>query len=210
MAGLSEDVLRKLITPNARALSSNMGDSMVSGKMAKKSNWNDPDPSSYNDFSDDMFLSEGYTGGAEAKPTTPIQHSDILNAIKQDMAANPIDTRALNTMTLESANGGNIVENNERLSKMLSGAKLVEEKLGEGSGKRSPRAATPAGGANVDYELLKRIINECLDAKLKEITEGPGILKGIGLSGGKIKLVDNKGNIFLANLEYKGKTTDKK
>ena len=35
-------------------------------------------------------------------------------------------------------------------------------------------------------------------------------LKGIGLSGGKIKLVDNKGNVFSAKLEYQGNTKDKK
>ena len=41
------------------------------------------------------------------------------------------------------------------------------------------------------------------------LNEGTTI-KGIGLSNGKIKLVDNKGNVFSAKLEYQGNTKDKK
>ena len=41
------------------------------------------------------------------------------------------------------------------------------------------------------------------------LNEG-SVLKGIGLSKGKIKLVDNSGNVFSAKLEYQGNTKDKK
>jgi hypothetical protein len=71
------------------------------------------------------------------------------------------------------------------------------------------------GGGGIDYALIKTIVNECIENKLNEIAQ-KGLLnegttiKGIGLSNGKIKLVDNKGNIFSAKLEYQGNTKDKK
>ena len=70
-------------------------------------------------------------------------------------------------------------------------------------------------GGGIDYALIKTIVNECIEAKFNEmaqrgvLNEGTTI-KGIGLSNGKIKLVDNKGNVFSAKLEYQGNTKDKK
>ena len=97
---------------------------------------------------------------------------------------------------------------------MLSGAKKVEQRLGETGGKKTA-INERAGGAGVDYALIKTIISECLDEKLAEMSQKGMLnegatLKGIGLSGGKIKLVDNKGNVFSAKLEYQGNTKDKK
>jgi hypothetical protein len=53
--------------------------------------------------------------------------------------------------------------------------------------------------------MIKQIINECLDEKL-----GDNTLKTIQVGDGKIRLVDNQGRIFIANLEYKGNVADKK
>ena len=55
--------------------------------------------------------------------------------------------------------------------------------------------------AFIDYDKLKKIINECIDEKLSDATA----LKGISLKNKTIKLVDNSGNVFEAKLEYKGK-----
>ena len=135
---------------------------------------------------------------------------------KEDLIKNPIDTAALNTMRLESAGNGNATTNNARLNKMLSGARMVEKKLGN-SGSKVPvteQAGHVAGGA-IDYALIKTIVNEAIETKLNEMSQRGLLnegttLKGIGLSGGKIKLVDNKGNVFSAKLEYQGNTKDKK
>ena len=51
--------------------------------------------------------------------------------------------------------------------------------------------------------MIKTIVEECIDRKLKELNENT--LKGIKLKEGKIALVDNGGNVFHATLEYKGK-----
>ena len=229
MAALSEDVLRKLITPNAKALSSPKGDEFIDeGKVGRA-----------DDFDDSMFLAETYeepmdvpsNGGylsestaAKARALTDyssndfnperVRKSKMSSAILEDMVKHPIDTAALNTQLLESAGNGNAVTNNARLNKMLSGAKMVEQRLGETPTKAPIREQT-GGGGPIDYALIKTIVNECIEAKFNEmaqrglLNEGTTI-KGIGLSNGKIKLVDNKGNVFSAKLEYQGNTKDKK
>ena len=203
MAALSEDVLRKLITPNARALSSPKGDEFIDeGRVGKA-----------DDFDDSMFLGETYN-----EPLDVQKNGGYLSesAIKEEMIKNPIDTAALNSQMLESAAGGNPA-NNDRLMKMVSAAKKVDARASELDGKGMPKRQINEQnvGGGIDYALIKTIVNECIEAKFNEmaqrgvLNEGTTI-KGIGLSNGKIKLVDNKGNVFSAKLEYQGNTKDKK
>lgn len=227
---LSEDVLKKLITPNAKALSSPKGDKFIDEGPVGRAD----------DFDDSMFLAETYeepgtvqsnsgylseSTAAKARALTDyssndfnpdrVRNSRMSNAILEDMVKHPIDTTALNTQKLESAGNGNVAANNSRLNKMLAGAKLVEERLGDTPGKPTrTQAHSVGGGGGIDYALIKTIVNECIEQKLSEITERGLLsegttLKGIGLSEGKIKLVDNKGNVFQAKLEYKGNMKDK-
>ena len=227
---LSEDVLKKLITPNAKALSSPQGDKFIDEGPVGRGD----------DFDDSMFLAETYeepetieskggylseSAAAKARALTDyssndfnpdrVRNSKMSNAILEDMVKHPIDTTALNTQKLESAGNGNVAVNNSRLNKMLAGAKLVEERLGDTPGRPVRTQASSVGGGGIDYALIKTIVNECLEQKLSEMAERGLLsegttLKGIGLSEGKIKLVDNKGNVFQAKLEYKGNTKDKK
>lgn len=71
-----------------------------------------------------------------------------------------------------------------------------------------------ASNNGIDYTIIKAIIEECIDRKLSEhFAKQPlneNTLKTIGLAEGKIKLIDNKGNIFMSNLEYQGNLKDKK
>ena len=228
---LSEEVLKKLITPNAKALSSPQGDKFIDeGKVG-----------SADDFDDSMFLAETYDGpmdvpsndgyiaentAAKARALTDyssnnfnpnrLKSTKMSSAILEDMVKHPIDTTALNTQLLESAGNGNAAANNNRLNQMLAGAKRVEQALGNAPtpGKRSP-IREQAGGGEIDYALIKTIVNECLEAKLGEMAQRgllseSATLTGIGLKNGNIKLVDNKGNVYEAKLEYKGNRKDKK
>lgn len=229
---LSEDVLKKLITPNAKALSSPKGDKII----------DEGRTGSIDDFDDSMFLADTYNepddaasnGGylsedtaAKARALTDyssndfnparVKNSRMSSAILEDMVKHPIDTTALNTQRLESASG-NLNENMDRFSKMVAGAKMVDRRANELDGKSPARrqvTESVGGGAGIDYALIKTIVNECIEAKFNEmaqrglLNEGTTI-KGIGLSNGKIKLVDNKGNVFSAKLEYQGNTKDKK
>lgn len=224
---LSEEVLNKLITPNARKLSSPQGNAKI-GQIV------DEGPvGSADDFDDSMFLAESYdepvdvpsnggytsqTDAAKARALTDyssnnfnptrVKTTRMSNAILEDMVKHPIDTTALNSQLLESAGNGNAAANNSRLNQMLEGAKRVEQALGGTPGKaKAPirEQVQATGGGNIDYALIKTIVNEAVESKLNDM----GTLKAIGLSAGKIKLVDNKGNVFVAKLEYKGNVNDK-
>lgn len=61
----------------------------------------------------------------------------------------------------------------------------------------------PHSSSGIDYNYIRTIIEECIDRKFKELNENT--LKGVKLKEGKIMLVDNSGNVFHADLEYKGK-----
>ena len=226
---LSEDVLKKLITPNAKALSSPKGDKII----------DEGHVGNIDEFDDSMFLAETYeepmdissNGGylsesaaAKSRALTDyssndfnperVRRSKMSSAILEDMVKHPIDTTALNTQLLESAGNGNAATNKARLNKMLSGAKMVEQRLGDTPAK-APIQEQTAGGGTIDYALIKTIVSECIEAKFNEMAERGLLnegttLKGIGLSNGKIKLVDNKGQVFTAKLEYQGNTKDKK
>ena len=72
---------------------------------------------------------------------------------------------------------------------------------------------TYASQGVVDYSVMRAIINECLETKLKEHTtlnEQSSPIKTILLKEGMIKIVDNKGNIFEAKLKKVGNINDDK
>lgn len=68
-----------------------------------------------------------------------------------------------------------------------------------------------ANQVQIDYNYIKHIVSECIKEYFDKqpLNEG-ATLKQIGLSEGKIKLVDNRGNVYSAMLEYKGNLEDKK
>ena len=64
-------------------------------------------------------------------------------------------------------------------------------------------------GGNVDYSIIKAIVNECLNEYFSRqpLNENASI-STIGLKAGAIKIVDNKGNVYSAKLEKIGNTND--
>jgi hypothetical protein len=60
----------------------------------------------------------------------------------------------------------------------------------------------------IDYNIIRQIVEECIDRKLKNLNEST--LKSIKLKEGKITLAANNGNVFSANLEYKGNLNEQK
>lgn len=67
----------------------------------------------------------------------------------------------------------------------------------------------PMGGG-IDYSIVKAIFNECLNEFSKKQLNESASISTIGLKEGKIKIVDTKGNVYAAKLEYKGNTKDAK
>ena len=66
----------------------------------------------------------------------------------------------------------------------------------------------PTNNSGIDYNLLRQIVEESIDRKLKNLNEN--VIKGIRLKEGKIMLTDHSGNVFSASLEYKGNVNEQK
>ena len=69
-------------------------------------------------------------------------------------------------------------------------------------------SSQPTYNNGIDYNLIRQIVEECIDRKLKTLNESS--LKSIKLKEGKITLAANNGNVFSANLEYKGNLNEQK
>ena len=59
----------------------------------------------------------------------------------------------------------------------------------------------------IDYNYIRSIVNECIQANLKQIKEEilkESTLKVVRLGGeNKIQLIDNKNNLYESKLEFK-------
>lgn len=117
-----------------------------------------------------------------------VQNSKLPQAIVESMLNNQIDTSCLDPNGM--SNVMKLMEQNHPTPKPQKQV-IKEDKV------------LPSSSAGIDYSLIKTIVEECIDRKLKELNENT--LKGIKLKEGKIALVDNGGNVFHATLEYKGK-----
>lgn len=72
--------------------------------------------------------------------------------------------------------------------------------------------AMPSVQSNVDYSIIRAVVNECLKEYFgkQPLNEGVSALETVALKGKTISLVDNKGNIYQGNLKLVGNTNDKK
>lgn len=66
----------------------------------------------------------------------------------------------------------------------------------------------PSNGSGVDYNVIRQIVEESIDKKLKSLNENT--IKGVRLKEGKIMLTDHSGNVYAAVLEYKGNVNEQK
>ncbi len=163
----------------------------------------DPDPSSYDDYSkfDRMYLNEeeDYHPQKRNVQTKDIRYnqqtaanSKMPDKIKQSMLNEVIDVTALDNQSVLSGMeipGGN--------RKPQQNRRPVNEQQYQ------------VQGGNVDYSIIKAIVNECLNEYFSRqpLNENASI-STIGLKAGAIKIVDNKGNVYSAKLEKIGNTND--
>lgn len=141
------------------------------------------------DYESPYGVNESYGDGGLDLPSDMqgvAKNSRMPDAIKQSMIQEQIDVSAL------QAEGS-----------VLDSLGMQVPKRGQRAQVNEVRRQGTATGIN--YDLIKQIINECLEERL-----GDNTLKTIQVGDGKIRLVDNQGRIFIANLEYKGNVSDKK
>ena len=126
---------------------------------------------------DSLYLSEASTSSAPSTPqtSTPLNVSNtrMPKAIVESIKAEPLD-----------------------IANPLDKIDTSKFNIPKPAAPTTPAVSSNTG---VDYGIIRAIINDCLEEKLKSLTSGA--LSEIVLKGGKIKLTDNKGNVYSARLE---------
>lgn len=178
--GISEANLNQILN-NSRKLCNTKADKMLN-QYSNGGGMGDPDPMSFSDFDDSMYLADDTPKNTN---TAPRQSSAAMkNPILAEVAKNPIET--------ESAL--------DRIAKKAPQKKPIIEE----------RQSFTAPNPGIDYSIIRAIVKECIDEKMKENNAlNENALQSIKLSGGKIRLTDNSGKVFEAKLEYVGKIKTK-
>ena len=196
---ISQEQLAAIIGGRARQLCAPENERLIESYTSRnKAALNDPDPSYYDDDADaydSMYMSTE----EEYKPSDALQYSNASASnskmpeyIKQSMLENRIDTSGLGQTSVLDTLG-------VKPQKKTQQRRPMNEQT------------RPMQGASVDYSIIKAIVNECLNEYFsKQPLNESATLKTIGLTGGNISLVDNKGNIYKAKLEKIGNKNDKK
>ena len=162
-------------------------------------------------LSDAAYASSRPTpGGANLSADRPITNgtmakSKVPDFIKQSMVNEVIDSSALSANPLDRMDLSKFEKTPQNMPK-------PRQVVTEQQTVAPAQVAMPAG---VDYSIIRAILKECIDEKFKELGLTKGMLsentlKTIHLKGGNIKLVDNSGNVYAAQLEKKGNINDKR
>lgn len=200
---ISKEQLASIISGRAAQLCSPEGSRLIeshTGKQGVRSDFNNPDPSAYDDDAyafDSMYLStldEGEERDIQYSNATA-NNSKMPDHIKKSMLENRIDTSSLGQTSV--LDGLNI----KPQKKIQQRRQPIQEQT---------VSVSSAPQASVDYSIIKAIVNECLNEYFKKqpLNES-ATLKTIGIDKGVISLVDSSGNVFKAKLEKIGNTNDK-
>lgn len=124
-----------------------------------------------------------------------VNKSKLPDFIKQSMMQNPIGINE-NASVLDNADLS-------RFEKQMAPTQRVNE----------VRQTPTYSQSSIDYTIIKAIVNECLETKLKEFTQNQlneNTIKSISLKSGKITLTDHQGNVYGAKLEKIGNLNEQK
>lgn len=92
--------------------------------------------------------------------------------------------------------GESVLSGMDLIPKYQPKSKINEEKVNQSS------------ASSIDYSLIRAIVNDCIKENMKDrIDEGKN-LSSVILKEGKIQLIDNSGNIYIAKLQKKGNIND--
>lgn len=184
------------ILGKARDLCNPEGDRLI--ESYKSQNSNDPDPSDYDDYSefDKMYLNEEefYPQQKRKPQAKDIRYNQATAAnsrmpenIKQSMLNEVIDANPLGDL--------NIPQRKPQKRQQIREEQQYQQPM--------------QGGGSVDYSIIKAIVNECLNEYFsRQPLNESNTLTTIGLKAGTIKLVDNKGNVYSADLKKLGNTNN--
>lgn len=135
--------------------------------------------------------------GAPQQGSRSINESGLPDIIKRSFMENEINVDCLNPdyeREKQFEEAINVVMNEQKIAQQQRN--VVSENV------------YPASTSGIDYNLIRQIIEECIDKKIKNLNEST--IKGVRLKEGKIMLTDHSGNVYSAALEYKGNVNEQK
>ena len=171
------------------------------GNIASRSNYDDIPTDTY--ISENDMYRQGHLQNNNRQRS--INETALPDIIKQSFSDLEIDVNSLDPQYKQTKAFDDIVETLTRENGTLnSSIKYQESKpINEALYQQSY-----PNNMGIDYNIIARIIDECLDRKLKALNEST--IKGIRLKDGKIALQDHQGNVYSAKLELKGNVNQKK
>lgn len=202
---ISQQQLAQIISHNSKTLCSPKGQKKLN-EMAGVMDFNNPEQVSDEwdnwNFDDPNTPTQSQTSKKQPYYNQPLNENLLANsklpdAIKQSMAQNFIDTSALGQGLGDTSFLDNVAQKRRQ---QVNETYVPTQTTGQ-----------PQYQMGIDYNYLKHIISECIAEYFsKQPLNEQTTLKTIGLSEGKIKLVDNKGNVYGADLEFKGNMNERK
>jgi hypothetical protein len=167
----------------------------------------------------------GSYGLRESRPSTPINRpatnsaSRLPKAIMESIANNPLDD-----VMNEYSTGGSVLDSLGYTPKPQSKKEYIQETyvpeqysapVQQPMYYQMPQQPQyePQPTMGIDYNYIRAIVNECVQANIKQIKEEilkEATLKPIRIGGeNNIQLIDNRNNLYESKLEFKKNLTKK-
>lgn len=215
---LTQEQLANIISHNAATLCNSKGDRKINEHKNSNGGLTDINPNEYSDEWDNFSLSEPSTPtrNIAQTPANPskqaIINSKLPSAIKESLMEKQIDVSGLgvnaSTSFLDKLAEQRQPNFQSDVVEQTTTAPMYQPQI-----QNYPPQPTYVPQPQIDYNYLKHIVSECIAEYFKQhpLNENAlPTLKKIGLSEGKIKLIDNSGNVYSADLEFKGNIEERK
>lgn len=182
---ISKEQLERIINGKAGKLCSAEGTKLINeiSSNGRNNQFNDPSPSEYDydsSYYDQMYTSENNNEDFTINEQN-FNNSKVPDFIKESMRNNPIQV-------------------NE--TSVLDGMKIKpKKKPTENKNIIREDSQTKTNNSNIDYSIIKAIVNECLREYFKNNLNESNTLKSIGLKNGTITIIDNNNNAYAAKLQ---------
>lgn len=138
---------------------------------------------------------------------TPNRHSKLPKAIQESIMSNP-----LNDTANEYSMQGSVLDNINYSAQKENSPMQETYQYNYGNEpsqiyQQKPQQVQYIPQMQIDYNYIRSIVNECIQANIKQIKEEilkESTLKAIRVGGeNKIQLIDSKNNLYESKLEFK-------
>ena len=135
-------------------------------------------------------------------------HSTLPKVIQDSILKNPIDSMMLEHSVSERSvlDSMNYVPVQKKPQQVVQ-ENMVHETYSNSTPQYYQQPHYASQPMTIDYNYIRMIVNECVQANLKQIKEeilNESSLKAIRIGGeNKIQLIDTKNNLYESKLEYK-------